>query len=88
MSNQILFKVSQNLDYYHRFIQLIGKDLDAGKDWGKEEKGVTEDEMVGWLHRLDGHVFEQALGVGSGQGNLACCNPQGCKELDPTEQLN
>ena len=51
-------------------------------------KGDTEDEMVGWLHRLYGHEFEQALGVGDGQGSLACCSPWGCKELDTTEQLN
>ena len=67
---------------------LLGKDPDAGKDWRQEEKGMTEDEMIGWHYWLDGHAFEQALGVGSGQGNLACCSPWGCKELDPTEQLN
>ena len=55
--------------------QLIGKDCDAGKDWRQEEKGMTEDEMAGWHHRLDGHEFEQALGVGDGQGSLACCSP-------------
>ena len=55
---------------------------------GKEEKGTTEDEMVGWHHRLNGHEFEQALGVGDGQGSLACCNPWGRKELDTTERLN
>ena len=59
---------------------LIGKDPDAGKDWGQEEKGATEAEMVGWHHRLDGHEFEQALGVGDGQGSLACCRPWGRKE--------
>ena len=64
--------------------QLIGKDPDAGKDWGKEEKGATEDEMVGWHHWLDGHEFEQALGVGDGQGGLACCSPWDHKELDST----
>ena len=67
---------------------LIGKDLDAGKDWRREEKGTTKDEMVGWHHRLDGHEFEQALGVGGGQGGLACCGPWGCKESDMTEWLN
>ena len=54
---------------------LIGKDPDAGKDWGQEEKGTTEDEMVGWHHQLDGHEFEQAPGIGEGQGSLACCGP-------------
>ena len=67
---------------------LIGKDPDAGKDWRREEKGSTEDEIVGWHHRLNGHEFEQALRVGDGQGSLACCSPWGCKELDMTEQLN
>ena len=52
----------------------IGKDPDAGKDWGQEEKGMTEDEMVGWHHRLDGHGFGWTLGVGEGQGGLACCS--------------
>ena len=63
----------------------IGKDSDAGRDWGQEEKGTTEDELVGWHHRLDGHEFEQALEVGNGQGGLMCCSPWGCKELDMTE---
>ena len=66
---------------------LIWKDPDAGKDWG-QEKGMTEDEMVGWHHWLDGHEFEWTLGVGDGQGGLACCSPWGHKELDTTEQLN
>ena len=64
---------------------LIGKDPDAGKDWRQEEKGMTVDEMVGWHHWLDGHEFEQALGVSDEQGSLACCSPWGCKELDMTE---
>ena len=68
--------------------QLIGKDLGAGKDLRQEEKGVTEDEMVGWNHWLEGHEFEQAPGVGDGQGCLACCSLWGCKESDTTEQLN
>ena len=68
--------------------QLIGKDPDAGKDGGQEEKGTTEDEMVGWHHRLDGRESEQAPGVGEGQGGLACCSPWGLTESDPTEQLN
>ena len=67
---------------------LIGKDLDAGKDWGQEEKGTTEDEMVGWHHRLDGHEFGWTPGVGDGQGGLACCGSWGRKGLDTTERLN
>ena len=67
---------------------LIGKDPDAGKDWRQEEKGTTEDEMVGWHHQPDGHEFEQALGVGNGQGSLAWCSLWGRKELDMTEWLN
>ena len=58
------------------------------KDWRQEEKGTTEDEMVGWHHRLDGHEFEQAPGVGDGHGSLACCSPWGLKESDTTGQLN
>ena len=68
--------------------QLIGKDPDDGKDWRQEEKGVTEDEMVGWHHQLDGHEFEHTLGVGDGQGSLARCSPWGRKESDMTEWLN
>ena len=67
---------------------LIGKDPDAGKDWGQEEKGMTEDEMVEWHQWLDRHEFEQAPGVGDGQGSLAYCSPWDCKELDMTERLN
>ena len=67
---------------------LIGKDPDSGKDWRWEEKGTKEDEIVGWHHRLNGHEFDQALGVGIGQGSLACCSPWGHKESDTTEQLN
>ena len=66
---------------------LTGKDRDAGKDWG-QEKGMTENEMVGWHHQLDGHEFEQTSGVGDGRGSLACCSPWGCIESDTTEQLN
>ena len=67
---------------------LIGKDSDAGRDWGQEEKGTTEDEMAGWHHRLDGHEFEWTPGVGDGQGGLVCCDSWGRKELDTTERLN
>ena len=65
--------------------QLSAKDTDAGKDWGQEEKGMTEDEMVGWHHKLDEYKFEQAQGYGEGQGSLACCGPWGHKESDTTE---
>ena len=69
--------------------QLIGKDPDAEKDWRQAEKGVTEDEMVGWHHRLNGYEFEQAPGDVDGQGSLAACyNPWGHKESDTTERLN
>ena len=67
---------------------LIGKDPDAGKDWGQEEKGTTEDEMVEWHHRLNGQGFGWTPGVGDGQGGLACSSSWGCKELDTTEWLN
>ena len=67
---------------------LIGKDPKSGKDWRQEEKGMTEDEMVGWHHRLNGQEFEQAPGVGDGQGSLACCHPRVRKESDMTEWLN
>ena len=67
---------------------LIGKGSDAGRDWGQEEKGTTEDEMAGWHHWLDGHESEWTPGVGDGQGSLACCNSWGHKELDMTEWLN
>ena len=67
---------------------LIGKDSDAGRDWGHEEKGMTEDEMAGWHHRLDGREFEWTPGDGDGQGALACCSSWRCKESDTTEWLN
>ena len=67
---------------------LIGKDSDAGRDWGQEEKGTTKDEMAGWHHWLDGRESEWIPGVGDGQGGLACCNSCGCKVSDTTEWLN
>ena len=67
---------------------LLGKDPDAEKDWRQEEKGTTEDEMVGWHHWLNGYDFEQAPEDGEGQGSLACCSPWRHKELDTTEWLN
>ena len=66
---------------------LIGKDPDTGKDW-RQERGTTDDEMVGWHYQLNRHEFEQALGVGDGQGSLGCCSPWDNKELDMTKQLN
>ena len=67
---------------------LIGKDSDAGRDWGQEEKGTTEAEMAGWHHWLDGRETEWTPGVGDEQGGLACCDLWGRKESDMTEQLN
>ena len=67
---------------------LIGKGPDAGKDWRQEEKGMTEDEMVGFHHWLSGHEVGQAPGIGEWKGSLACCSPWGHKESDMTEQLN
>ena len=66
--------------------QFIGKDHDAGKDSRQEEKGTTEDNLFGWRHQLNGHVFEQAPGVGDAQGSLACCSPWGYKESDTTTE--
>ena len=67
---------------------LIRKDPDAMKDWRQEEKGMTEDEMAGWHHRLDGHEFGWTPRVGDGQGGLACCSSWGRKESDTAQQLN
>ena len=67
---------------------LIGKDSDSREDWGQEEKGTTEDEIIGWHHWLNGHEFEQAPGDSDGQGSLACWSPWVCKESDTTEWLN
>ena len=67
---------------------LIRKGPDYGKEWRQEEKGMTEGEMAGWHHWLNGHEFEQASGDGKGQGSLACCSPWGRKESDTTERLN
>ena len=66
----------------------LEKDPESGKDWRQEEKGTTEDEMVGWHYWLDGHEFELALGVDDGQGSLVCCRPCGHKESDTAERLN
>ena len=78
----------QYFDHLMWRIDSLEKRADAGKDWRLEEKETTEDEMVVWHHRLNGHEFEQALGVGDRQGSLACCSPWGRKELDTTERLN
>ena len=67
---------------------LIGKDPDAGRDWGQEEKGMIEDEMAGWRHQLNGHEFGWTPGDGDGQGGLACCDSWDHKESDTTERLN
>ena len=67
---------------------LIGKDPDAGRDWGQVEKRMTEDEMAGWNHQLDGHEFEWTPSVGFRQGSLECCDSRGCKVSDMTEWLN
>ena len=77
------------LQYFGHLMKswLIGKDSDAGRDWG-QEKGTTEDEMAGWHHRLDVREFERSPWVGDGQEGLTCCNSWGCKELDTTERLN
>ena len=78
------------LQYFGHLMQRVDsvEKTDSGRDWGQEEKGTTEDEMVGWHHRLNGPGFGWTLGVGDGQGGLACCYSWGRKELDMTEQLN
>ena len=85
-------EVSQNKKYQYSILTHIygiqkdgNDDPDAGKDWGQEKKGMTEYEMVGWHHRLNGHGFGQILGVGDGQGGLVCCDSWGRKELHTTE---
>ena len=72
----------------HEKSWLIGKDSEAGRDWGQKEKGTTEDEMAVWHHWLNGREFEWSMGVGDRQGGLACCDSRGRKESDTTEQLN
>ena len=78
------------LEYFGHLMQRtdsLEKTLMLGKTEGQEEKGMTEDEMVGWHHQLNGHEFERAPGVGDGHGSLACCSPWGHKESDTTERL-
>ena len=72
----------------HEKSLLIGKDSDAGRDWGQEEKGMTEDEMAGWHHQLDGREFESTLGVGDGEEGLVGCDSWDHTQSDMTEQLN
>ena len=78
------------LQYFGHLMRswLFGKDPDAGKDWGQEEKRATEDEMAGWHHRLNGHRSEQTSGDSEGQGSLVCCTLWGCKASDMIEWLN
>ena len=79
------------LQYFGHLIRRTNsfeKTLMLGKIEGRRRRGMTEDEMVGWHHQLDGHEFEQAPGIGEGQGSLACCSPWGHKESDTTERLN
>ena len=78
------------LQYFGHLMQswLTGKDCDAGRDWGQQEKGMTESEMTGWHHRLNGCESGWTPGVGDGQGGLACCDSWGRKESDTTERLN
>ena len=78
----------QYFGHLMRRVDLLEKDTEAGKDQWQEEKGTTKDEMVGWLHWLNGHEFEQAPGEDEGQGSLVCCSPWGHKESDMTERLN
>ena len=78
----------QYFGHLMRRVDTLEKTLMLGGIGGQEEKGTTEDEMVGWHHRLNGHEFEQAVGDGEGQGSLACCSPWGRKESDMTEGLN
>ena len=89
----IQFIVNYNILKFQYFGHLMRRvdsleKTDAGRDWGQEEKGTTEKEMAGWHHWLDGHKFEWILGVGDGQGGLACCDSWGHKESDTTERLN
>jgi len=100
-SNQSILKISPGislegmmlklqLQYFGHLMRrnwLIGKDSDAGRDWGQEEKGTTEDEMAEWHHWLNGRESEWTLGVGDRQGGLVCCDSWGCKESDMTERL-
>ena len=88
-----MFQLGKCMDLLKTLIKallswLIGKDSDAGRDWGQEEKGMAEDEKAGWHHWLDGRESEWTVRAGDGQGGLACCDSWGHKESDTTEQLN
>ena len=83
----LMLKLKLQFEHLMQRTDLLEKTLML-RDWRQEEKGTIEDEIVGWHHRLDGHEFEQALGVGDGQGSLACYSPWGCKEPDMTKWLN
>ena len=83
-----LYLKNSQCHFYLCTLWLIGKDSDAGRDWGQEEKGTTEDEMAGWHHWLNGRESEWSPGVGDGQRGLACCGSWGHKESDTTERLN
>ena len=78
------------LQYFGHLMQRVDslEKADAGRDWGQEEKGMTEDETAGWHHGLNGRESERTPGVGDGQGGLTCCDSWGRKELDTTERLN
>ena len=86
----LIGRTNAEVQYFGRLFRRVdsSEKTDAGKDWRQEEKGMTEDEMVGWHHRLNRHEFEQAPGDGEGQGSLACCSQWGHKESDITERLN
>ena len=79
---------AETLQYFGHLMRRVDSLENAGRDWGQEEKGTTEDEIAGWHHQLDGHGFGWTLGVGDGQGGLACCDSWGRKESDTTERLN
>ena len=87
-SEYSLVGLMMKLNLHVNLHMITEKDPNAGKDWGQEEKGMTEDEMIGGHHWLNGHEFEQALEVGDGQGSLVCCSPWSHKESDTTEGLN
>ena len=88
MEGMMLKQKLQYFGHLMRRVDSLGKDSDAGRDWGQEEKGTTEDEMAGWHHWLDGRKSEWTPGVGVGQWGLACCNSWGHKESDMSERLN